>query len=219
MRSPRYAISSLLIVCAVVAVGATQRGAQQRRPARMPTLRSGIAVFEDADFGGRTRTFTVDVDDLRSSGFNDRISSVVVARGETWELCVDPDYRGRCTTVTDSEPNLNDIGWNDKISSMHRIRGREGAFGRTQIEQTLELFAGTNYSGQRYVINGPVKNLRSSGFNDRALSGRVRGGGSWELCLNADYDDCRVINGDVPNLNRIGLTRAISSVRPRAGRR
>jgi hypothetical protein len=102
---------------------------------------------------------------------------------------------------------------------MHRIRGREGAFGRTQIEQTLELFAGTNYSGQRYVINGPVKNLRSSGFNDRALSVRVRGGGSWELCLNADYDDCRVINGDVPNLNRIGLTRAISSVRPRAGRR
>jgi hypothetical protein len=210
----RYPIASSLILCGVIAVGA-----QQRQPQRVPTVRSGIAVFEDADFGGRTRTFTVDVDDLRSSRFNDRISSVVVARGETWELCVDPNYRGRCTTVTDDETNLNDIGWNDKISSMHRVRGRVGGFGRTQTNQTLELFAGTSYSGQRYVINGPVTNLRSSGFNDRALSVRLRGGGSWELCLNADFDDCRVVSDDVPDLNRIGLTRAISSVRPRAGRR
>lgn len=79
----------------------------------------------------------------------------------------------------------------------------------------LQLFAGTNYSGQRKEIAEAVSNFREIEFNDRALSLRLIGGGSWELCVNADFDDCRVISDDVPDLNALGLERMVSWARPR----
>lgn len=197
---------------AVFAGAAMTALAAQQGGNRPPTVTSGILVFEDSAFEGRSRTFSADVRDLRGSGFDDRISSVVVASGETWELCVDPDYSGRCMTITDWEINLADIGWNDRISSMRRVRGNRGDL---IGPQTLDLFAGTNYSGQRTAITGEVDNFRSINFNDRALSVRPRGGESWEICVNADFDDCRVIDEAVPDLGTIGLARQISSARPR----
>ncbi|MEZ5317779.1 MAG: beta/gamma crystallin-related protein [Vicinamibacterales bacterium] len=214
-------------VAGIVIVGLTlvAAGAWQRAVARPPqTPNNGITVYEDINFGGRSRTFTLDVDNLRSSGLNDRISSLVVARGESWEVCVDPDYRGRCTTVTGSDANLVDSGWNDRISSMRRVGGGfgrgggggGGGFGGS--DSTLELYAGTNFSGQRTVLTEAVPNFSRINFNDRASSLRVRGGGSWEICVNADYDDCRVVSGNVPDLDEIGLRRLASSARPRFGR-
>jgi hypothetical protein len=193
-------------------------GAAQDRDSQRPTVRSGIAIFEDADYGGRSRTFTMDVPNLSPSGFNDRISSVVVAPGEVWELCLDPNYGGQCTTITNWERNLADAGWNDKVSSMRRVRGRFGgrSGGGGLGEPGLELFAGANYSGQRKEITESVSNFNAIGFNDRAMSVRLIGTGSWELCVNADFDDCRVITGDVPDLEAIGLRRVVSSARPRA---
>lgn len=201
--------------CAVfIAIAAAGLGAwQDRRPA----VQSGIAIYQDAEYEGRTRTFTVDVPNLGPSGFNDRISSFVVAPGETWELCVDPQYRGECTVITDREPNLQDSGWNDRISSMRRLRTNAGVQpfggrGRAVVNPTLELFAGTSYSGQRKIVSEPIANFSEIDFNDRALSVRVRG--DWELCVNADFDDCRVVSANTPNLNTLGLARLISSARP-----
>ena len=206
----------LFVGLAVLGLG----GWQRRSVPLPPQVRSGIVLFEDANYGGRSRAFTVDVTDLRASGLNDRISSVVVAPGERWQLCVDPDYRGRCLLVTDSDPNLRDSGWNDRITSLRRVRGGPGLPGRRGgSDGALELYAGTRYSGQRKIISGPVANFRDIDFNDRAMSVRVVGGGSWELCVSADYDDCRVISTDVPDLQSIGLRRLVSSARPRfAGR-
>jgi hypothetical protein len=205
---------ALAIVC--VALASALVAAQTR-----PNVTSGIAVFQDASYEGVSRTFTLDVPNLDSSGLNDRISSIIVAPGETWELCVDSSYRGLCTTITEREPNLQESGWNDRISSMRRLRGRGNANpgGRAIGGPALELFAGTNYSGQRKLITAALANFREIDFNDRAASVRVRGG-VWEVCVSADFDDCRVLDEDVPNLTPLGLARVISSARPRLfGRR
>jgi hypothetical protein len=205
---------ALAIAC--VALASAVVAAQTR-----PTVTSGIAVYQDAEYAGTSRTFTLDVPNLDSSGLNDRISSIIVAPGETWELCVDSSYRGLCTTITEREPNLQESGWNDRISSMRRLRGRGSVNqgGRSIGGPALELFAGTNYSGQRKLITAAVGNFREIDFNDRAASVRVRGG-VWEVCVSADFDDCRVLDEDVPNLTTLGLARVISSARPRLfGRR
>jgi hypothetical protein len=204
----RRSLAVVLVACVSAALGATQN--------RTTTISSGIAVYQDANYEGVSRTFTLDVPNLDSSGLNDRISSIVVAPGETWELCVDSNYRGECTTITEREPNLQESGWNDRISSMRRLRGRgsAGQGGRSIGGAALELFAGTNYSGQRKLVTAAVANFREIDFNDRAGSIRVRGG-IWEVCISADYDDCRVLQDDVPDLRTMGLARVISSARPR----
>ena len=46
----------------------------------------GITVYDDRDFRGRNANFRNDVADLRPSGMNDRIVSLEIARGETWEV-------------------------------------------------------------------------------------------------------------------------------------
>ncbi len=177
--------------------------------------RVGIAVFEDINYGGRSQTFTNAVPDLRRVGFNDRISSLRIARGESWEVCEDPNYSGRCETMRGDEPNLPAARWNDKISSMRRVRD----FGRDDQARRdnggLQLFSGSNYSGQQIVIFDPVANLKDMNFNDRAVSVRVPAGESWEICVGADYDDCRVVSADVPDLGRLGVSRLVSSARPR----
>jgi len=93
-------------------------------------------------------------------------------------------------------------------------RGIAGMFGRGGPD-TLELFAGTDYSGQRKEITGAVASFRDIDFNDRAISVRVPAGQSWELCVNVNFDDCRVVNASMPDLNVIGLRRVVSSARPR----
>ena len=187
-------------------------GGWQGRP---PAVTSGIAIYQDANYEGRTRTFTVDVPNLEASGFNDVASSIVIAQGEAWEVCTDAGFRGRCTTLTDREPNLDNSGWNDRISSMRRVPMPVRNFpqANTVVNPTLELFAGTNYSGQRKLIDTATDDFEDIDFNDRALSVRVRG--SWEICVNADFDDCRVVGENVPDLSRLGLSRLVSSARPR----
>jgi hypothetical protein len=110
-------------------------------------------------------------------------------------------------------------GWNDAIYSVRQVRrigGGNGDNGRGGgASRGIELYAGTRYSGQRALIDRPESNLRRINFNDRASSLRVPRGEVWEVCVNADFDDCRVVDGDVPDLSVLGLNREISSARPR----
>ena len=67
-------------------------------------------------------------------------------------------------------------------------------------------------------MSAATPDLRRRDFNDRAISLRVPRGQIWEVCVNANYDDCRVVDADVPDLSPIGLSRQISSARPREDR-
>lgn len=184
----------------------------------------GMSVYEDANFRGRNATFIDDMPDIGRTGLDRRISSIRVAPGEIWQVCTERNYDGRCQVVSGTESNLQLNGWNDVIRSARRVRdtgvgrgGRGGgSFPRPQ-RGTIELYAGTEYSGQREVVDRAETNLRRLNFNDRAASLRVAPGEAWEVCVNQNYDDCRVVDEDMPALSALGLHREISSVRPRPG--
>jgi hypothetical protein len=84
-----------------------------------------ITVYDDVNFRGATMTFRRDVPDLRDVQFNDRISSLQAAPGQSWEVCEDANYRGRCIVVSGSERDLRARGLNDVITSIRRVPGRD----------------------------------------------------------------------------------------------
>ena len=81
----------------------------------------------------------------------------------------------------------------------------------------LELYAGLNYSGHREILREGNSNFRGMDFNDRAMSLRVPRNTSWEICINNDFDDCRLVSEDIPDLTATGFSRNISSARPHLG--
>jgi hypothetical protein len=85
----------------------------------------GITVSDDVNFQGATMTFSRDIPDLRDVQFNDRISSLRVTPGQSWEVCEDANYGGRCIVVSGSERDLRTRGLNDAITSIRRVQGRE----------------------------------------------------------------------------------------------
>jgi hypothetical protein len=163
----------------------------------------GVRVFEDINYSGRATTFTRDVPDVGAAGFGATISSLRIPSGEAWQVCAGREYSGRCQVFSANVPDLRRSNWNDHIMSMRLVRTRG-----------LELFAGREYSGQHVTVESAVSNLEHVNFNDRTMSIRVPPGTSWEICVNADYDDCRVIDHDMPDLGPLGVSRLVSSARP-----
>ncbi|HUL71798.1 MAG TPA: beta/gamma crystallin-related protein [Vicinamibacterales bacterium] len=202
-RVPRTRPALLTLL---VALAATTLSAQR------PGVTSGITVCEDVEFGGTFATFVRDVPDLRPVGLEHRVSSFLIARGEVWEICEGRDYSGRCESFSGDERDLVRLGWNDKVSSLRRLRGDRNP---RPSGWHLELYAGLKFTGQRVVFDLPNPDLSKIRYNDRAMSARVPDGQTWELCVNAGYRDCRVVDHDIPDLNAIGISRLISSVRPR----
>lgn len=194
----------------------------------------GLTVWVDADFKGDKKTFTADMPSLDGTGFDRVISSLGVGAGESWQVCSEPNYGGRCRTFTGGTSNLRDMqGWNDAIRSVRRTKAPAAAPSRPPASSDppiaappaalgpargLELYAGTNFSGRRQVLTESTANFRSLDFSDRAMSLRVPRNETWEICNNIDFDDCRLVSEDIPDLAAIGLTRLISSARPRYGR-
>jgi hypothetical protein len=111
----------IALVVAVLALGVGVSVAQPRQGGE-----GGITVSDDVNFQGPTMTFRRDVPDLREFQFNDRISSLQVAPGDSWEVCEDTNYGGRCLVVSGAERDLRARGFNDSISSMRRVQVREG---------------------------------------------------------------------------------------------
>jgi uncharacterized protein YcfJ len=83
-----------------------------------------ITVYEGEGYRGRAFTTTTRVVDFRQMGFNDRASSMVVARGR-WEVCEDIGYAGRCAVLRrGSYDSLRGMGLNDRVSSMRPVAQR-----------------------------------------------------------------------------------------------
>lgn len=180
----------------------------------------GLTVWVDSNYRGSNHTFRDDNPDLRSINMTNRISSLRAARGEGWEVCTEPRYQGRCQVFSGDEPNLQSRGWNDTISSVRRVRGGGGGGGFPGRPPTngLELYAGLDFSGRRLELTDAAADFRRMDFNDRAMSLRVPRNQAWEICVHNNFDDCRVVTEDVRDLNSLGLSRLLSSARPRSGR-
>lgn len=182
----------------------------------------GILVFQDANFRGQNATFRDEVPELSGYRLDNRISSLRVSPGESWEVCEQPYFSGRCQVFYGDEPNLQQRGWNDRISSMRPVRGGGGGGWRPPVDpggppswgRGVELFEDRGFRGDRRVVTGPVEDMRSLGFNDKARSLRLPRGESWEVCVDNFFRNCRVVNTDWPDLDGLNMSRRISSLRP-----
>lgn len=184
----------------------------------------GITVFEHADFRGRNATFRDDVPDLDEFGLDRKISSMRVERGEYWEGCREKNYRGRCQTFSGVERDLSNSDWNDEIRSLRRVGNRPyppgpGPGPYPPTNRGLIVYSDDDYRGDSRTLGYEVDNFEQLNFNDRARSLRVAPGTRWEICVDADYRNCREVDRDVPDLNRLGMSRRLSSARPLYGGR
>jgi hypothetical protein len=175
-----------------------------------------VTVWGDANFRGQSVTLRGATPDLRRYGLNNAVSSMRMAPGQSWEVCEQPNFGGRCQIVSGE---IRDLGkttsWNDRISSLRPVQ--RSVSGGSVIGPVVPGFAVTLYSqpgfrGQSREFRGSVSDIRQANFNDRAQSARVRG--NWQFCQDVNFNKCRTISGDMPNLAQAGLAGSVSSLRP-----
>lgn len=187
----------------------------------------GIELFASPNFIGESRAFPIAEPDLSRNGFNDRALSVRLSGRGSWQLCEDAQYRGRCVVLNRDEVDLTRLGLGFRVSSIRPVSGedsgwsgggrgddwdRGGGFDRGGGPAII-LYENDGFSGRSVRLRGEVRNLAAQGFNDATRSIRTRG--RWVVCLDANYEGrCRTIEGDLAELNGIGMASRISSLRP-----
>ncbi|MBI1250934.1 MAG: hypothetical protein GC189_05645 [Alphaproteobacteria bacterium] len=201
----RRIFATLLALAAMLAGGAAPAFAQRGGD-------RALELYAEPGFAGERRVVRDDAGNLRDIGFNDRAMSVRVNRG-LWLLCDNANFTGRCVTIDRDVANLNEIGLAGRISSARRSEPTGDYAGR---RGGLYLYGGPNYQGREVRLAFTEGDLARQGFNDAARS--LRTDRPWLVCRDADFQGrCTVVEGDVPNLNAIGLFGAISSARPYDG--
>lgn len=173
-----------------------------------------LTLYEHDNFGGAQMTLRGYTPNFASTGFNDRVSSLVVTSGR-WELCTDAEFKGTCVTFMPGEYPTIDKRLNDRFSSARETgsfgdrRGSYNDYGRGEIE----LFDQPGFGGRSIRLDGDAETLARSGFADRAVSVVVTRG-TWELCSDVEYGgSCRAYPpGRYPELG-YGMARQVSSAR------
>jgi hypothetical protein len=75
---------------------------------------------------------------------------------------------------------------------------------------SMTLYSGPNFTGRSVTFGSSVRNLNDAGFNDLAMSARVRG--IWKICEDRDYRSrCEWVDGDIRDLGWVDMNRKISS--------
>jgi hypothetical protein len=210
-RNTRLHASALLVILtfglSMFGVPASASAQSRRNNGR------GITVFTDPEFRGESATFRDDIADLRSYGLNDKVSSIEVPNGESWEICQDLNYGNRCQVLSGSVSNLRDMGWNDRISSLRRVgntfgnnmgnrRGNGIGYGngnRARNSESLLFYDRTGFRGSSTLVNSDASDLS---FIGRPSSVEVRGG-TWELCDRSGR--CATVTQSVSDLSQLGL--------------
>ena len=182
-----------------------------------------ITFYEREGFDGRSFTTQGQVRNFESAGFNDRASSVVVARSERWEVCEDVRFRGRCVVLRQGQyPSLAAMGLNDRVSSVRTV-SRDARIDDDRYapmpppvarSSHVTFFEHEGFQGRTFTTETRSRNFNRNGFNDRASSAVVRGE-RWEVCEDARYRGrCVVLRrGQYPSLAAMSLNDRVSSVR------
>jgi uncharacterized protein YcfJ len=183
-----------------------------------------LTFYADENFRGRSYSLNSAVEDFRSTGFNDRASSLVISSG-SWEICEGVRYGGRCVVLRRGEyRSLAAMGLNDQVSSARDVgRGgwRDDAHDAPPPVAApisrIDLYENEGFQGRSFSTSTPISDFRGNGFNDRASSTVVTGE-HWEVCEDAGYGGrCVVLRqGQYPSLAAMGLNDRISSAREMA---
>lgn len=183
----------------------------ERRYAPAP-VPAKITFYERERFGGRSFSAETVVENFRRKGFNDRVSSIVVAGLDQWEVCEDVGFNGSCAVLKPGRyPTLRGTDLNDRISSARKVSAKAPAPTASQIA----FFEQEGFAGRAFTTEESIQNLSRSGFNDRASSAVVVGERRWEVCEDARFDGrCMILRpGQYPSLAAMGMNNRISSVR------
>ena len=126
-------------------------------------------ICQDVGYGNRCQVITVSISDLKSIGWDDRISSIRRARvgggskgvGTTRAFTVftNADFEGESASFRNDEPDLQGYGLNDQISSIQIPPG-----------QTWEVCQDAKFGNRCQVISRSISNLGSIGWDDRISS-------------------------------------------------
>jgi hypothetical protein len=192
---------------------------------------SSLTVYANPNFSGQSASFRDDTPNMVPFNLNDKISSIQVPNGETWEVCQDIDYANQCQVLTGSVSDLRSMGWNDRISSLRRInndsfrqggfrddgyRGRrsDGVFGAEGSGSGVTVYANPNFGGQSASFRDDTASMVPYNLNDKISSIQIPNGEVWEVCQDVDYgNQCQVLSGSVADLRSIGWNDRISSLR------
>jgi len=80
-----------------------------------------VTFYEGEGFAGRSFTTEEQIGNFERYGFNDRVSSVLVAGGR-WEVCEDTRYSGRCVVLRPGRyASLEAMGLNNRVSSVRTV--------------------------------------------------------------------------------------------------
>ena len=203
-RMVRIAVSAVMMLTWMFAVSSAS--AQTRRNG------GGITVYTNPNFTGESVSFRNDTPDLRGYSLNDKISSLDIPNGESWEVCQDINYANRCQVFSGSVSDLRSMGWNDRISSLRRVsttfngRRTNGVLlpNGSNRSQGLVLYDRPNFRGTSTVVNSDS----NVGLGNGLGSAQVRGG-SWQLCDRTGR--CATVTQDVADLSQLGLRGRITS--------
>ena len=192
----------------------------------MATQAAAQVTFYDRErFRGSSFTTTERVRNFERRGFNDRASSVVVAR-DRWEVCEDAGFRGQCVVLRRGRyPSLAAMGLNDRISSARmldrnaridedRYAPDPNANRNDRDDAQVTFYEREGFQGRSFSTEQQIGNFERSGFNDRSSSVIVTSG-RWEVCEDVRFSGrCVVLRpGRYPSLAAMGLDNSVSSVR------
>lgn len=148
--------------------------------------------------------------------WNDEISSILVGRDASVQVCEDNGYGGACEAFY-NDTNRLPGAFNDVISSYRTpVPGSAGPIEPRQNE--VCFYADFNYGGDAFCVTvGTSDNALGSQWNDRFSSIRVGGNASVEVCRDTGYQGgCATYRQNVAQLPS-GQNDAISSYRTPAG--
>jgi hypothetical protein len=179
----------------------------------------GVTVYANPNYKGQSAMLRNDTPNLVSFNMNDRVSSIRIPNGETWEVCQDINYENQCQVLSASVADLRRSGWGDRISSLRRVSNRGfsdrrtgtgGVFQTTaqQSQRGLLFFDRNGFRGASTLVTGGSSRM---GFLAWQGSVQIRGGGAWELCDTSG--DCATIDQDVSDVSYLGLNDRITSAR------
>ena len=179
-----------------------------------------VVLYSERGLHGASLTLSGPAAELERSNFNDATMSIYVESG-SWLACRDSFFRGECRVFGPGRyDDLSSIGFDRAISSV-RPGGNAPpppppplpiSATPPPAPAALEFFSEPDFAGDRLAVDGEIRDLERSNFNDRAASVVVRSG-TWELCTDARFGgSCAVFRpGSYPRMG--GLTRQVSSVR------
>lgn len=224
-------VDPVAAIIGAIAGGVIANSGNNNSPAPYPSNsyggRARVDVYAEPDFRGQAITLNDDVDNLRNSGFNDRIQSMRVSGGN-WEACEDRNYGGSCLVFGPGDYRRLPPQLDRSISSMRRVGGADPSWsGLTPGGQNytildanaprsrhpLWLYEHGNFRGSTLRAVGDVSDLGNSGMNDKASSIFISFG-NWQFCEDSNYrGQCFILGPGQYSEMPQGMNDSISSFR------